>query len=207
MSLYDDLGISSDASEAQITAAYRSAARRHHPDAGGTAEDFDRVQRAANVLRDPVKRAEYDRTGTVDDRVADPLAQAIDLLCSGFTEAIGRSENLGMIDLVADVRRNLKLRLTYIASQREQTVAGRTRLESALARLTYRGDRPDFVGNVLKSQLRNHDTRLAEMDEMAASIARAIDMADDYSWSAGPEPEDTFRELAQDAIAWDELVR
>lgn len=58
---YDVLGVSSDATHAEVRAAYRSAARDHHPDAGGDAERMRALNRAWTVLGDPVRRAAYDR--------------------------------------------------------------------------------------------------------------------------------------------------
>ena len=55
--LYETLGVSRDASEAEIKKAYRARARSAHPDAGGDEEEFKQVQHAYNVLRDPQQRA------------------------------------------------------------------------------------------------------------------------------------------------------
>lgn len=61
--LYEILGVSRDASDAEIKKAYRSRARAVHPDAGGDEEEFKHVQHAYQVLRDPQSRARYDRFG------------------------------------------------------------------------------------------------------------------------------------------------
>ena len=207
MTLYDDLGVTPDATEAEIAAAYRSAARRHHPDAGGNAADFDRVQRAAGILRDPVKRAEYDRTGSADDTPFNPLSQAIEILCSAFSEAIARCDNFGAVDIVKSVQLGLGQQLEHLGNQRENAAVKRDRLENAIGRLSHRGNQPDFVCNMLARQLRGHESRLAEINRMAASIESAIEMAQDYSWRAEPEAEAVMREIAQEAIAWDESAR
>lgn len=44
------LGVSSDAGADDIRRAYRRLARRHHPDAGGDASEFHRINQAAEVL-------------------------------------------------------------------------------------------------------------------------------------------------------------
>ncbi|MEO1064303.1 MAG: DnaJ C-terminal domain-containing protein [Actinomycetota bacterium] len=57
---YAALGVSDDASEKDITKAYRSLARTHHPDQGGDETRFKEISAAYDVLGDPEKRAEYD---------------------------------------------------------------------------------------------------------------------------------------------------
>lgn len=63
---YDALGVGRDASEQEIRRAYRTLARRYHPDVNSDAEAEDRFKQIAEayeVLRDPEKRARYDRLG------------------------------------------------------------------------------------------------------------------------------------------------
>jgi curved DNA-binding protein CbpA len=60
-SLYDQLGVPPTASAEQIRSAYRRAARRAHPDAGGSPLAFDRLTAAYRVLADPGRRHSYDR--------------------------------------------------------------------------------------------------------------------------------------------------
>jgi molecular chaperone DnaJ len=62
--LYRQLGVSPDASAEEVHRAYRRLARRYHPDAGAGSDDarFQEVSRAYEVLRDPERRASYDRS-------------------------------------------------------------------------------------------------------------------------------------------------
>ena len=57
---YDALGLRRDATPAQVRAAYRAAARTHHPDKGGDARAFAAVRAAFETLGDPARRAAYD---------------------------------------------------------------------------------------------------------------------------------------------------
>jgi curved DNA-binding protein CbpA len=57
---YAVLGVAPGASDAAIHAGYRAAVRRTHPDAGGTAAEFEAVQEAYELLRDPQRRRTWD---------------------------------------------------------------------------------------------------------------------------------------------------
>lgn len=66
--LYEILGVSRDASEAEIKKAFRHRARELHPDVNKSAnaeEEFKELNEAYDVLSDASKRAQYDRFGTI----------------------------------------------------------------------------------------------------------------------------------------------
>ncbi len=67
---YVVLGVSRRASAEEIARAYRRAARTSHPDSSGlaSAERFRAVTDAYDELRDPGRRARYDRSRTADLR-------------------------------------------------------------------------------------------------------------------------------------------
>ncbi|AWN74809.1 DnaJ C-terminal domain-containing protein [Legionella anisa] len=61
---YKIMGVSEDASDKDIKMAYRKLARKYHPDISkepNAEERFKEMGEAYEVLRDPVKRAEYDK--------------------------------------------------------------------------------------------------------------------------------------------------
>ena len=60
--LYDLLEVSPTASIETIEAAYRAANKKYHSDIiGGGDEPMKRLNAAIEVLRDPQRRAEYDK--------------------------------------------------------------------------------------------------------------------------------------------------
>ena len=61
---YQILGVSRDASPADIKKAFYKLAHKYHPDKGGDAEKFKEVNEAYQVLSDQKKRAQYDQFGT-----------------------------------------------------------------------------------------------------------------------------------------------
>eukprot|EP01041_Mallomonas_annulata_P011029 gene11029-23052_t len=65
-SLYDILGISSSATNADIKKAYKKLALIHHPDKGGDPEKFKALSAIHVILSDPEKRKLYDSNGELD---------------------------------------------------------------------------------------------------------------------------------------------
>jgi len=63
---YQRLGVARDASDADITKAYRKLAHKYHPDVSkepGSEEQFKEIAEAYKTLKDPEKRAVYDQLG------------------------------------------------------------------------------------------------------------------------------------------------
>ena len=64
---YDVLGVSKDADEGELKSAYRKLAMKNHPDRNpddeAAAERFREATEAYEILKDPQKRAAYDRMG------------------------------------------------------------------------------------------------------------------------------------------------
>lgn len=65
---YEVLGVSKSATDEEIKKAYRSLAKKYHPDLNkddpeGAAVKFKEVSEAYEVLKDPDKKAKYDRFG------------------------------------------------------------------------------------------------------------------------------------------------
>jgi molecular chaperone DnaJ len=95
---YQALEVSPDASSRAIKQAYRRIALESHPDHnsgdGEASERFRRASRAYTLLRDPERRATYDRTGRWDDSQWEPadldvqLTEAIDIFAREFGSAL-----------------------------------------------------------------------------------------------------------------------
>lgn len=95
---YEVMGLARDASQDDIKRAYRKLARKYHPDVskeGDAEERFKEIGEAYEVLRDPEKRAAYDRMGAdwkagQEFRPPPGWEERFDFGGGGFAEAGGR---------------------------------------------------------------------------------------------------------------------
>lgn len=60
MDYYSLLGVDRNADQNQIKQAYRNLVKQHHPDRGGDAEHFKKINQAYETLGDPARRQQYD---------------------------------------------------------------------------------------------------------------------------------------------------
>jgi molecular chaperone DnaJ len=65
MNPYEVLKLQRGATSQQIRESYKTLVRTEHPDKGGDAESFKRIQKAYEILKDESKRSFYDATGQI----------------------------------------------------------------------------------------------------------------------------------------------
>mgnify|MGYP002145204690 FL=1 len=129
--LYADLGVPRDADPDTIKRAHRALVRRHHPDLGGTAEDFHRVQHAFDVLSDARRRDRYDQTGSDEDVSAAVLeAQVRQGVTEALSNAIRQSLNPDTQDLGQAIRAGLAQRGAEIRNKQDQLAGVKRKVES-----------------------------------------------------------------------------
>jgi len=111
---YIVLGVPRKASAEEIARAYRRAARASHPDSGGagSAERFHAVNAAYDELRDPRRRALYDRSHPLSrSQPADPRGRSVRYAAPGSQHVVlGRPApraQLGVIPVLNGVQGGL----------------------------------------------------------------------------------------------------
>ncbi|HEY6036833.1 MAG TPA: DnaJ C-terminal domain-containing protein, partial [Kofleriaceae bacterium] len=118
---YVVLGITKDASEAEVKRAFRELARKHHPDVnpedGG--EAFREINEAYAVLSDRESRARYDRWGFGGDDATSGLGAVVDAAQDMFNEILRRRRGK---QKGADTRYTLEVTFEEAAFGTEKTI-------------------------------------------------------------------------------------
>jgi DnaJ-class molecular chaperone len=108
--LYAVLGVTASASAAEIRHGYRAQVRRHHPDTRPTNSNDDhltqdsalrQVLAAYTVLRDPQKRAAYDRQQPRRPRDPAPVRPGPDVVVLGGSGSTWTGRDTWITDLQA----------------------------------------------------------------------------------------------------------
>lgn len=144
MDLYQELELGQDCTSEQIKTQYRILAQRHHPDKGGDADRFQKIKLAYEVLIDPVRRQEYDRTGSTQE-FRDLKAEAIDNLSKIFHNVINNFDpNSG--DLVQIMKDEVQHLLNLIIQDQETCRRYIAALETARDKIKVKDE---FQENIL----------------------------------------------------------
>jgi molecular chaperone DnaJ len=139
---YEVLGVPRDASEDELKRAYRKLAMQYHPDRNkepDAGERFKELSEAYEVLRDPRRRATYDRYGHAGVGAAGPefshidLSEALNIFMrdfggfGGFDSLFGDGGRSGAETRRGqDIRVTVKLGLAEVAAGAKRTVKLRT---------------------------------------------------------------------------------
>lgn len=194
--LYEELGIKKDATLKQVKAAYRKAVKEHHPDKGGDAEKFNRVQLAFEVLSSPARRTRYDRTGRTDEIKVTP--QAVQSMVSQTVAAIVNAQRPDgstddptwdnirqkVLQTIRDGRRGLHISLSGVTKKVN-------RLDKLAKRFKSKTD-ADPVGDAfaeLREGLTREKHQLDDAIEMNLALERVF-MSYDYEVGPGSEGHD-----------------
>lgn len=114
MNLYSILGLDRDPppSPEVVRRAYKAAAKKAHPDRGGSAEKFTAIVKARDVLSDAGRKDKYDRTGDADEARADQgdadaLVKVMATLDFVFGQIERRRMRVEEADVVSDAVRTI----------------------------------------------------------------------------------------------------
>lgn len=94
---YQILGVTRNATEAEIKKAYRALAKKYHPDVNktsGAEEKFKNINEAYEVLSDPQRKQNYDNYGSADEQMqAGPFGGAGGDFSEFFSDFFGGMHN------------------------------------------------------------------------------------------------------------------
>ena len=170
---YETLGVEPDATDDEIKRAHRKAAQQSHPDReGGDTNRFQEVTAAYRVLRNPERRAEYDRTGKVNDGPTHDLVTQ--KLVEMFNHIIDNNEF--QCDIIGKCRSMVASAIQHCQSEASKADAKYIKLNKQLDRVTAKGD--NLFRNLIESKmtvLQNQADHFNREREIMIRVREAIE--------------------------------
>lgn len=132
--LYKILNIDRGSTKSQIKKAYRELAIKHHPDKGGSEEEFKKISSAYSILSDDKKRQQYDQYGTTGDDQGMNMNDIFSNFGDIFGDIFGNSNpfaqqtrqnkgvdlkiqmNLTYLDVLNGVKKKIKLNRKHVCN-------------------------------------------------------------------------------------------
>ena len=198
---YVELGVSRDADKAQVRRAYRSKAKRTHPDTkGGDADAFQRARRAMVVLTDPAKRAKFDTTGSADDDKPDNTRSAAIQIIEKFMGEIVQGYITGGFQPQHDSRRHdvvkvIKKKIEAEIVATHQAIKTGEKVISFLTDMAKRlsGDEPgDPVGALYAHRIQHAESTMITLRENIVCRELALKVLARYRFRADKSAADAY---------------
>ena len=188
--LYHTLGVDRTADPATINAAYRRAAKRAHPDAGGSREKFEMVALAKACLSDPDRKRHYDETGEVGDTPVDQdeahsLTIAMNALCSIMNVIDSRHRDPADYDVIGDAVRGLKDETGKVKAKAETIERELRKSERIVKMFKGRRGKPNRIAPMFEARIAQGRQALAKEGREIERIKRAIEILKDHEFN-GP---------------------
>lgn len=193
--LYEVLGVSRDATRADIRSAYRRLSKTMHPDVGGDADAFTELTLAHDVLIDAERHHKYNRAGkTAEDREDNGLGQVLAVLTQTFNHIVSDLANKGEVDLVRfDILGLMKRKLAADKVEIEKILAVYPRdtemFKRLIDRFAIKDEGENYMAGLLRAQL---EVIMAQWEGQKNNLAlanRAIEELKRYRFDVdGPMP-------------------
>ena len=186
MDLYRELGVDRAASKGEIRRAYRRGAKKAHPDGGGSAEAFERLNMAQLILLDDKKRKHYDETGEVEDIAPDNTqARILEFASVAIDIALGNLANRGKEPHEADLLAEMRIIIRDMNHQLDQEIStykkGVEKWGKVQGRFSVK-DGPNYLETLVLGKITQLSHMIAQIAGKKESLSALTDMIKNYEY-------------------------
>lgn len=186
MTLYDVLGVESDASLTEIKKAYKKRAAIYHPDRNEGSieykEKFQEIQEAYSVLKDPLRRKKYDDTGSTETGPS-PRDVAYTVISSLFIRFL-QENNYVQKDYVHSVVNELKRTRRTCLGELEFAKDKLKRFCDILTHLKV----PEEIQEILDGEEARLKQNVHQVESSLGSVDIALEIIEDCKYSGEDNP-------------------
>lgn len=180
---YETLGVPLSANASDLKKAYRKKARQIHPDHAGaqTTGQFQELQRAYSILKDPNKRAQYDQFGDSADTPHTMREQAETHVAQFIVECITRHDP-ETTDVLGKVRENIQRQLQGFKQAVEAVNNEIAKFKTASKRLRRKDGQQGLVVRMLEEVAEKREKQIKESQFEIAKGKEMLLVLDEYEY-------------------------
>lgn len=179
MSHYDSLGVPRDAPPEEVKRAYRKKAVHAHPDRGGNEQEFHAIQRAYDVLGDPSRREQYDRTG--EDGQTDARSVALGTLATVMSNIMDQAD-VDHTDILAVARDHVNGEIAKMHAKISDLKKKRKARERALKRLSRKKVGENVMALIFEGNMRDFTRAIEGLEQHVAIAKDMLEILAEYNY-------------------------
>lgn len=184
--LYDILGVSTGASEAEIKAAYKMKAKENHPDKGGSVETMVKINNAYRILINPETRKRYDQTGEQDSFSFD---QRFASFCQQiFMQIIEQASDIKHNNLIDLFKIHVNQQLQNSIESKKKAERKRDKFKEVASRIVSKSN--TSLVNIINANIAEYEKRFVAADSDIEFIKDAIKVLEEYDYRVDKASQD-----------------
>ena len=196
---YEVLGVASDATAEEIKKAYKSLAKKYHPDiAKDDGEAFKEISWAYELLKNENNRAHYDQFG--EDSTSDEARMTLAVmnsLCIVFDEIakeldaseLERFDLIGVMSTaIVDKISEIDDLMDHLTNEKEKISLLEQVIDKRLKRKKITNPRPDFFQLTLQKRITQKDLELAQQQRLMDISKEMLAVVKEYDFEFDAAP-------------------
>lgn len=184
--LYDSLGLTKNATSAEIKKAYRRLAAKAHPDAGGQREEFEKLTMTKLVLLDPKRRARYDATGEIDAAPDNEMSETVNRIMTaidtGLRECEIRRIDPSSVNLFDSATKYMMGQIQIGRGNLESLKKGAKQIEKLAKRMKARNGKVNRIVPMFEARKADLERRAEEVEREQERWRKAIEILDEHEF-------------------------
>lgn len=184
--LYEILSVASNATDKEITKAYREKAKENHPDKDGDHNKMILINHAYDILSDPEKRKRYDETGQDD---FDTYEKNLNKLIIGlFMAIIDNKNDIEYTDIISLCRKEISEGIQEQEISISKAQDHILKYNKVLKRLNTKNGKENIVSGIIQGNISEINRKIAHAQENLKLLKDAYNVVNDYEYQFDKKP-------------------
>jgi len=179
MTLYQELGVLSTSSQEEIRHNYKIYAQKYHPDKeDGDEERFKRIKLAYEVLSDPIRRQEYDRTGkfSAEFTIRNEALERLNNMINQYVPELNCEIDDPIIKMKSDINQTTQAVINQIDTCKRHIRNSKLTYE----KLWTKSKGENILKNFVESLIKRRESDLSNLTRQMIVFKLMLEILEDY---------------------------